>query len=130
MYEKLSFYKMQSLDFIHRLFNMHQKCERENSSFVNFGRGLARAIYKCAIVGGLTKLTRPEKSLHFLFLNPDSNLHFIFNPICSLQFLNPSLLRSATLHKEGFKVAKKLPPMPFLPFLNNSFSISVLILPI
>ena len=54
------------------------------------------------------KLTRPKKSLHFLFHNPVSNLQFNFNPKYCLQFLNPSLLRSATLHstKRGLKPLK------------------------
>ncbi len=38
---------------------------------------------------------RPEFSLHFLLLNPISNLHFIFNPKYSLLFLNFSLWSGA-----------------------------------
>ena len=41
------------------------------------------------------KVTRPKKSLHFLLVNPDSNLHIFFNPKCSLLFLNPSLWSGA-----------------------------------
>lgn len=40
-------------------------------------------------------VSRPEFSLHFLLLNPVSNLHFIFNPKYSLLFLNLSLWRGA-----------------------------------
>jgi len=40
-------------------------------------------------------LTRPEFSLHFLVLNPVSNLHFIFNPKHGLLFLNLSLWSEA-----------------------------------
>jgi len=46
-------------------------------------------------VRGLPQLTRPKKSLHFLLVNPDSNLHIFFNPKCSLLFLNPSLWSGA-----------------------------------
>jgi len=37
------------------------------------------------------QVSRPDFSLHFLVLNPVSNLHFIFNPKYGLQFLNLSL---------------------------------------
>ncbi len=41
-------------------------------------------------------MSRPEKSLHFLLLNPVTNLHFIFNPKYSLLiFLIPSLWSGA-----------------------------------
>jgi len=40
-------------------------------------------------------LSRPDFSLHFLVLNPVSNLHFLFNPKYGLQFLNLSLWSGA-----------------------------------
>jgi len=42
-----------------------------------------------------SSVSRPGFSLHFLLLNPISNLHFIFNPKYSLLFLNLSLWSGA-----------------------------------
>jgi hypothetical protein len=36
------------------------------------------------LILGIGLLTRPEKSLHFLFINPVSNLHIYFNPKIAL----------------------------------------------
>ena len=42
------------------------------------------------------EVSRPEFSLHFLIINPVTNLHFIFNPkYCLLLFLNLSLWSEA-----------------------------------
>jgi len=35
---------------------------------------------------GKDDMTRPKKSLHFLLLSPNSNLHFILNPKYCLLF--------------------------------------------
>jgi len=74
-------------------------------------------------------VSRPGFSLHFLLLNPISNLHFIFNPKYNLLFLNLSLFRFATLHstKRDLKSVKMLVPAPYLSFYYNNFSISFLI---
>ena len=53
------------------------------------------ATCKCAYKRALAFLTRPSFSLHFLLLNPDSNLHFVFNPKYGLLFLNLSLCSGA-----------------------------------
>jgi len=40
-------------------------------------------------------VARPKKSLHFLLVNPVTNLHIYFNPKYCLLFLTPSLFRFA-----------------------------------
>ena len=60
-----------------------------------FGRAVDGVNAQCVCNFGLGYLTRPDFSLHFLLINPVSNLHLIFNPKYSLLFLKPSLWSGA-----------------------------------
>jgi hypothetical protein len=90
------FSSVEALPFPKKLvFRVGKKALAFGSSFAIFGRAMARANCKCAYKLGWLDLTRPEFSLHFLVLNPVSNLHFIFNPKHGLLFLNLSLWSEA-----------------------------------